>query len=33
MGAEPPAENKPGMLAGQASNFKLLKSVCGKAPA
>ncbi len=28
LGAEPPAEKKRGMLAGQATNFELLKRVC-----
>ena len=33
MGAEVPAENKKGMLAGQAANFELLKRVCENNPA
>jgi hypothetical protein len=33
MGANLPAQNKKGMMAGQASNFELLKSVCEKNPA
>ena len=33
MGAELPAEKKKGMMAGQASNFELLKSVCEHNPA
>jgi len=33
MGAELPAENKTGMLAGQAANFELLKRVCENNPA
>lgn len=33
LGAEPPLENKQGMLAGQAANFELFKKVCETDPA
>lgn len=33
LGAEPPLENKQGMLAGQAANFELFKRVCETDPA
>jgi hypothetical protein len=33
MGAKLPAENKQGMMAGQATNFELLKGVCENNPA
>ena len=33
MGADLPAEKKKGMMAGQASNFELLKNVCEQTPA
>jgi hypothetical protein len=33
MGAELPAEKKKGMMAGQVSNFELLKNVCEQTPA
>ncbi|HEX2437321.1 MAG TPA: DUF2652 domain-containing protein [Methylomirabilota bacterium] len=33
MGSNLPAENKKGMMAGQASNFELLKKVCENNPA
>jgi len=33
MGANLPAENKKGMLAGQAANFELLKKTCETSPA
>jgi hypothetical protein len=33
MGAELPVQNKKGMMAGQAANFELLKSVCENNPA
>jgi hypothetical protein len=33
MGAKLPAENKQGMMAGQATNFELFKQVCETNPA
>jgi hypothetical protein len=33
MGAKLPAENKQGMMAGQAANFELFKRVCECHPA
>jgi hypothetical protein len=33
LGAELPAENKQGMLAGQVANFELFKKVCETSPA
>ncbi len=33
MGSQLPAENKKGMMAGQAANFELFKTVCESNPA